>query len=217
MNKIILLLFLSLTRISSIAQLSHTIWKGVVRGDNPRSVLLGFRKDTAVLLTIYDSSVVESMTYSVKDSTLILKKLEGQSDCDNSSIGKYKFWVRGSVLNIKLIEDPCEDRSSAIDDTKWQKWKAHPEVKVDESILKQYVGEYEFDAGHHIFISLENGRLQAEGPENNLPKSTLYAESDTRFFLKIAGVEIDFVKNSRGEVTEFISHEEQDHELKKIK
>jgi len=217
MKKIITLLLLTLISVSLNAQLVPSIWKGTIKGDNPRNVLLDFRKDTLVLLSLSDSAIEETMTYSIKDSDIILRKIEGQSDCDNTTPGKYRFTLRGNSLSIKLVSDPCEDRSSALENTKWQKWKNHPEVHVAESILKQYVGEYEFDAGHHIFISLENGRLQAFGPNNNLPKSTLYAESRSKFFLKVAGVEIDFVRNDQGNVIKFISHEEEDHELKKIK
>jgi hypothetical protein len=217
MKKVIILLLLSLPSFSLLAQLGNSRWKGTIRGDEPRNVILDFHKDSLSVYTISDSSMVETMTYSAKDGVLALKKIEGQSDCDNSVIGKYGFEIKGDIMYVKLLEDPCNDRSFALDTTKWFRWKDHPEVKVNESVLKQYVGEYEFDAGHHIIITLENGRLQAEGPNNNLPKSTLYAESDSKFFLKIAGVEIDFVKNSKGEVIKLISHENEDYELKKIK
>lgn len=217
MNKVIILLLLSLPSFPLFAQLKNTRWKGTIHGDKPRNVILDFHKDSVALYTVSDSSIVERMTYSVKDGVIILDKIDGQSDCDNNVTGKYRFEIKGGILYIKLLADPCGDRSSALDSTKWFKWKNHAEVKVNESILKQYVGEYAFDAGHHIIISLENGRLQAEGPNNNLPKSTLFAESNTKFFLKVAGVEIDFVKDSKGEVTKFISREEKDYELKKIK
>jgi len=217
MKKLTIILFLSLVSFTLLAQLSHSSWQGTVRGDNPRNAILNFRKDTLLLFAVSDSSLIESMTYSIKDMVLTLQKIEGQSDCDNSTIGKYKLSINGGTLIVKMISDPCADRSTALDSTKWRKWKEHPEVHVDEAILRQYTGEYEFDAGHHIFITLEKGYLQAEGPNNNLPKSSLYPESKTKFFLKIAGIEIDFAKNDKGEVTKMISHEEQDHELKKIR
>jgi hypothetical protein len=33
----------------------------------------------------------------------------------------------------------------------------------------------------------------------------------------LAGVEFDFVKDANGKVIKFISHEEEDHDVKKIK
>jgi hypothetical protein len=217
MKQIWILLWATQSCLFGEAQLQHSTWKATIHGDNPRNVLLEFRKDTVFLLAIYDSAVQETMTYIQKDSTLILHKISGMSDCDNQSSGKYKFIIERELMTIRLLEDPCEDRSSALDNTRWQKWKVRPEAHVDQSVLKKYVGEYEFDAGHHILISLENGRLQAEGPSNNLPKSALYAISNTRFFLKVAGVDLEFIADKDGKVVKMISHEEADHELRKVK
>lgn len=203
--------------VSTIAQLTNSEWKGTIKGDNPRNVLMKFNKDNVTIYTIADDQLVEAMTYTTTTGVLSLKKVEGISDCDNNVLGRYKIEIKNGLLYLKIQDDPCYDRSSALDGTKWFPWKKHPEVPVSASILKQYVGEYEFDAGHHIFITLENGRLQMEGPNNNLPKSTLIATSPTRFFLKLAGVEIDFIKNAKGETIKMITHEEEDHELKKIK
>jgi hypothetical protein len=202
---------------SAIAQLKNTRWKGTIKGDNPRNVILDFKKDTVVLYTVSDSEIVETMTYTASNATFTVKKIEGQSDCDNSTLGKYGFEIKGDKMFIKLITDVCSDRSSALDTTKWTKWKDHPEVKVSENILKKYIGVYELNPQHQLTITLENGRLFIEGPNNNLPKSSLTPESNTKFFLKIAGVEFDFVKDANGKVIKFISHEEQDYDVKKIK
>jgi hypothetical protein len=178
MKKFTFIVFLSLLSVTLLAQFSHSSWQGTVRGDNPRNAILNFRKDSLLLFAVSDSSLIEVMTYTVKDMVLTMQKVEGQSDCDNNTIGKYRLSIEKGTLIVKMIADPCQDRSSALDGTMWQKWKAHPEVHVDGEILKQYTGEYEFDAGHHIFITLEKGYLQAEGPNNNLPKSPLYPESN---------------------------------------
>ena len=217
MKNVVFTALLTMISVSLAAEIQNTKWKATIHGDNPRNVIMDFHKDSVSLFTISDGSLVEAMTYSVKDDIISLLKIDGQSDCDNVGVGKYRFRIKNGLMYIKLLTDPCPDRSSALDSTKWFKWKDHPEVKVNESVLRTYVGEYEFDAGHHLLITLKNGRLQVEGPNSNLPESPLYPESDTRFFLKIAGVEIDFVKNSRGEVVKMISHEENDYELKKIK
>jgi hypothetical protein len=64
---------------------------------------------------------------------------------------------------------------------------------------------------------MENGKLMIEGPGVQLPKVPLISESETRFFIKVAGVEIDFIKDAKGKTTSLISHEQQDYELKKVK
>jgi hypothetical protein len=217
MKTIIFILFATIASASSFGQLQNTSWIGTLKGDNPRNAILSFKKDTLIVYTVSDSEVVERMTYTTNGLTFTVKKIDGQSDCDNTTPGKYGFALKDGKMNVKLVSDACNDRSSALDITKWRKWKAHPEVKVSETILKQYVGVYEFDPQHHLNITLENGKLYIEGPNNNLPKSPLVSESNTKFFLKLAGVEFDFVKDANGKVTKFISHEEEDHDVKKIK
>jgi hypothetical protein len=217
MKTIIFILFATFASASAFAQLQNTRWIGTLKGDNPRNAILDFKKDSVILYTVSDSEIVERMTYTISNATFTVKKIDGQSDCDNTTPGKYGYVLKDGKLLIKFISDACSDRSSALDTTKWRKWKNHPEVKVSENILKQYVGVYEFNPQHQLTITLENGRLYIEGPNNNLPKSPLISESNTKFFLKLAGVEFDFVKDTNGKVIKFISHEEEDHEVKKIK
>ncbi len=203
--------------LSATAQLKNTKWRGTVRGDNPRAVILEFRKDTLFLLTVSDEQLVESMTYTADNQAFVVNKIEGQSDCDNSTPGKYSFQVNGDKMFIKLVSDQCSDRYLALDTTHWLRWKEHREVKLPAKTLLQYTGLYQFDPKHQFSITLENGTLYIEGPDNQLPKSPLMPEGGTTFFLKIAGVEFDFIKDAGGKVIKFISHEEKDYELKKIK
>ncbi|MBS1597049.1 MAG: DUF3471 domain-containing protein [Bacteroidetes bacterium] len=199
------------------AQLSNSKWKGKLLGDNPRNVFLDFKKDKLDVIAIYDSSLVESMSLIVEENTFSVKKIEGQSDCDNMSVGKYAFSLQKDVLMIKKLSDDCGDRSSAIDGTKWKRWKDPRIVKVDESILKKYVGVYELDAQHQLSVTLEKDQLFVESATNNIPKTPIYPESATKFYVKIAAVEMDFVKDNNGKVIKLISHEEKDYSLKKIK
>jgi hypothetical protein len=217
MKKIFLSPLLVIVFLSTSAQIKNTRWKGTIKGDNPRNVIMDFKNDQVVIYTVFDSSIVETMNYVINENTFTVNKIDGQSDCDNKTPGKYSFTMEHGAMMVKLVNDPCDDRSSALNNTKWTKWKDHPEVKVDESILREYAGLYEFDPQHHLTITFEKGILFIEGPNNNLPKSPLVPESKTKFFLKIAGIELDFVKDASGKVIKFISHEEEDHDVKKIK
>jgi hypothetical protein len=217
MKKILLLILPLAIQFNASAQLAGTKWVGTIKGDNPRKVYFNFNEGGFSVNTVSDSSLVEMMVYSVEGNQLTVKKIDGQSDCDNGSTGKYTFRTTKDSLFIKLKEDACTDRSSALDAFAGVKWKKHPEVKVDPSILKQYVGVYTLDANRELNISLENGQLQIEGPKIGLPKLPLIAVSNSRFFLKIAYVEMDFVRDASGKVTKMISHEEKDYELKKTK
>jgi CubicO group peptidase (beta-lactamase class C family) len=93
-----------------------------------------------------------------------------------------------------------------------------PEIKLADSVLKRYVGEYTFDKKHHVFITLENNTLQIEAPAGNLPKSTLFPQDETNFYLKIINARIEFSKNAEGNITSLISHYNgKDEVCKKLK
>ena len=92
------------------------------------------------------------------------------------------------------------------------------EVKLADSILKKYTGEYVFDKKHHAFITLENGTLLLAAPAGNLPKSPLFPKDETNMYLKIIDARIEFVKDATGNITAFISHYNgKDEVCKKVK
>ena len=202
---------------SSIAQLTNTRWKTTLRinSDDINSII-DFRKDTVLLYTVADSTMIERMTYTKDDSSFTLLKIDGQSNC-NTAPGQYRFVIKGDSLTMKLIKDDCYDRYNVIENTVWSRWKDYPVVQVPDAILRQYTGVYGVDQSHPITITLENGVLYAEGPNNNLPKSAFIPLSASTFLLRVAGVKMDFIKNANGKVIKIISHEARDYDLIKIK
>jgi hypothetical protein len=54
-------------------------------------------------------------------------------------------------------------------------------------------------------MTLENGQLMTQA--TGQPKFPLFAESETRFFLKVVDAEVDFVKDDKGAVTGLILHQ----------
>jgi len=94
--------------------------------------------------------------------------------------------------------------------------KVRKDVFVDTSILQQYVGEYELVPNFTITITLDNGKLKLQG--SNQPKIDLFAESDTRFFVKVVDASVDFVKGPDGKTASLILHQNgRDMPAKKIK
>jgi hypothetical protein len=73
------------------------------------------------------------------------------------------------------------------------------EVAVDTKIYDLYVGEYELAPGLMLVITKEGDKLmgQAYGEE----KFELFPESETRYFLKVADAQVEFVKDDAGKVT----------------
>src|SRR3954454_8897222 len=104
---------LTITLISSSikAQLAHSKWKGVLKLDNPVNVSFNFGKDTLTVFNLDENTILETMIYTSTSSTFTLKKISGQSDCESSTIGKYKYRIKAKSLLMTVVEDACNDRS----------------------------------------------------------------------------------------------------------
>ena len=79
------------------------------------------------------------------------------------------------------------------------------EVAVAPAILEKYVGTYELTPDFSIVMTVENGHLMTQA--TGQPKFPLFAESETKFFLKVVDAEVEFVKNNKGEVDSLILHQ----------
>lgn len=123
MKKAVLFFLVSFALVTVHAQLKNTKWKGTIQADNKIDVVFNYRSDTLNVLNTADGSDIETMTYAVKDSVLTLQKIYGHSDCDGTGTGKYKFEIKDNLLYITLISDSCNDRSSALNNSKWAKIK----------------------------------------------------------------------------------------------
>lgn len=76
-------------------------------------------------------------------------------------------------------------------------------VKVDARTLEAYRGEYEDRPGRTTAVLVEGGALllKLAGQPDPLPLS---AESDARFFHPEQDVQVEFVKDAAGRVTQLI-------------
>ena len=123
MKEIIFIFLISLATITVRAQLKNTKWKGTIHSDDDIEAIFDYRSDTLEVSNISDGSNIETMTYAIKDSVLSMKKISGQSNCDTTGEGKYKFEIKDDVLYLALISDACSDRTSALNNSKWVKIK----------------------------------------------------------------------------------------------
>ena len=76
------------------------------------------------------------------------------------------------------------------------------EITVPEAILKTYVGDYEMAPGENLKITFENGSLWGEPP--GATKRQMFAETETKFFVKTSPTELTFQKDANGSVTGLI-------------
>jgi hypothetical protein len=84
-------------------------------------------------------------------------------------------------------------------------------IAVPAAVLKQFVGVYELAPGVDVTMTLEGDQLMTQ--ITGQPKFPLFAETETRFFLKVVDAQVDFVKDASGAVTHIILHQGgRDHE-----
>lgn len=78
-------------------------------------------------------------------------------------------------------------------------------IAVASSTLDKYVGEYQVAPNLTITVTNENGKLMSF--VTGQPKTELFAETETGFFLKTVDAQITFVKNAEGKVTGLLLHQ----------
>jgi len=73
------------------------------------------------------------------------------------------------------------------------------EVPISAQVLEKYAGTYELAPNFNLVVTVEDGRLmtQATGQQ----KLQLYAESETKFFLKATDAQVEFIRDEAGNVT----------------
>ncbi|GAB4050948.1 serine hydrolase [Spirosoma litoris] len=78
-------------------------------------------------------------------------------------------------------------------------------ITVDAATLESYVGNYELAPSFAIVITREGDKLF--GQATGQPKFELFAESKTKFYLKVVDAQITFETNDKGEVQQLILHQ----------
>lgn len=82
---------------------------------------------------------------------------------------------------------------------------ARTEVALDSTVLDRYVGEYELAPTFRIAVTREGNALF--GQATGQPRFRLFAESETKFFLKVVDAQITFEREPGGRVTGLILHQ----------
>lgn len=121
-----------------------------------------------------------------------------------------------SFIELPVVRRPSQAETPANLLTYFVPSADKPAIKVDPKIYDAYVGQYELGPGFIITITKEDGKLMGEAPGQ--PKLELFPESETKFFLKAANIQITFVKNEEGQTSGLVLHQGgQDFKAKKIK
>jgi hypothetical protein len=126
MKKILVLILAIVGTLSAKAQLANTKWAGNMSVPDDVSVVLQFKADSLLLIIKprgENEFVGETMTYSLKDSTITLSKVSGNSPCGEDKF-TVKYTIKDQQLFIKPLTDPCDARVGS--------WPKEPFVKVKD-------------------------------------------------------------------------------------
>lgn len=78
-------------------------------------------------------------------------------------------------------------------------------IKVDPSILNDYVGKYELKPNFYFTITKENTHLYGQATGQN--KLEIHPESETKFFFKEIDAQISFIRDETRKVEKLILHQ----------
>ncbi len=78
-------------------------------------------------------------------------------------------------------------------------------VTVAPEILQSYVGKYEVTPQFVIDVTVENGKLFAQA--TGQPRFGIYAESDTKFFLRVVEAQVEFIRKPDGGIEKLILYQ----------
>jgi hypothetical protein len=140
MRKIIILSAILFISFAVNAQLDNSRWSGAINIPSPVDCVLKFSSDTLYVLyagneemlladdsgipvnaTGKDSVAIEKMKFTISGDTLIVRKISGNSPCDNDSVGKYKYLILPGTLQFTKIDDPCDPRAGALSGVEFKK------------------------------------------------------------------------------------------------
>jgi hypothetical protein len=78
-------------------------------------------------------------------------------------------------------------------------------VTVKPEVLAAYVGKYQMAPTFILTVTLEDGNLMTQATGQG--KLQVYAESETKFFLKVVDAQLTFARDESGKVTHVTLHQ----------
>lgn len=173
---------------------------------------------------VYTNDRGKKVTIS-RDGLQLSALLQGSGSRKLFPIERDKFLVEDAFMyatfnrdaNGEILSFTSDDRG-ALDTWKRTEKKVEEKktVAVDEKTLDKYVGEYELQPGFTLTFTREGNRLftQATGQQ----RFEVFAESQTRFFLKVVDAQVEFAADADGKVNKVTLYQAgQVMEAKRIK
>lgn len=122
-----------------------------------------------------------------------------RSEADNSAV-----ILLNNVGNPKL-DEITKSIIAILNDKPYKLPNIKKEVKIEEAILKKYIGIYEIVPQFKIEITVEEGQLIAQA--TGQPKFKLFAQNEKYFFVKAVEAEVEFIVNDKNEVEKLVLYQ----------
>ncbi|MFI5163118.1 MAG: serine hydrolase [Sphingobacteriales bacterium] len=93
--------------------------------------------------------------------------------------------------------------------------KTYKHAVVADSVLQSYTGDYELAPKFILTITREGNQLY--GKATGQGTQPIFPETQNKFFLRFAPIEIEFVKDDSGKVVKLVLYQNGVHDAKKVK
>jgi len=168
--------------------------------------------DIEALIGVYENADGEARTIT-REGSKVFSQRAGDSKYEIMAASPDEFFFLDRPTRIRVMKNAASEvkglrLEARIGPAEFWTKTAKPlpapkkEVAVDTKIYDLYVGEYELAPGIMLVITKEGDKLmgQAYGEE----KVELFPESETKYFLKAADAQVEFVRDEAGKVTGLI-------------
>ena len=162
---------------------------------------------------VYENEKKEQRFITAENGQLFSMR-QGSTKFNIMPYGTDQFFFENSFARITFLRDKTgkqvvaanvSDRNSA--ENRWVKTDkplpiARKEILLPEDQLEKFTGEYQLMPGFNIAVTREGTRLfcQATGQE----RFEVFAESPTRFFLKVVDAAVEFYPDATGAVPKMV-------------
>jgi hypothetical protein len=152
-------------------------------------------------LYTYEKSFSEKKLETPVTLSMAVGELEGLLTPYNKFVAHLRSRnYKDIALESRILENTGHSGTKAEGYTRGLQFAfSKPSLKLPESILNEYAGEYELRPGVIIKASHENGQLVATTPDGN--KIIFLAETASDFYVKGQYLRLHYMKDNTGKVT----------------
>jgi CubicO group peptidase (beta-lactamase class C family) len=158
---------------------------------------------TNILITLEGNHLSEKLgeqqTFPIfpeSETMFFLKVVDAEIEFEKDSSGK--------VTDLVLHQGGRDQKAARIS-SKALGQPARKEMQVSPQVLAKYAGTYELAPGVEATMTVEGGRLTTQ--ITGQPQFELFAESETKFFLKVVEAQVEFFTDANGAVTHLEIHQ----------